>query len=443
MSPIIDHGSDWGMGQKGKKDVERHKQKVDKAIRESARDLIAEESIITKRRSGTVKVPVRGVKDYRFIHGKSGRVGGAGTGKGKPGDVIARKKVGQGQGPGNPQGPGKPGNKKGEDYLEVEVDIEYLLQIMFEDLGLPYIEEKSKISKMVTSGYKIENIAKHGKYPLIHKKRTIGESIKRALGDISEIIAATGCEEDDAFRAYAQGNFVINEAIRIIQDGQVDQSIDPEAYLNIEDDDIRYRKVEEELRPVSNAVIFFACDTSGSMDNIKKYLARSLSFWMYEFIKSKYDYVEVRFIVHTTEAKLVDEDEFFRTGESGGTMCHTAFDLIEHLIDTEYPVEEYNVYVQYFSDGEDFNPGVTTESVARLIDKQINMLCYCEIVPSGGGTYMWSSPVLMDNFKNRFKLVKVASEMDFYRSKQHKLFAGVVREKGHIYKYLKHVLFRE
>jgi uncharacterized sporulation protein YeaH/YhbH (DUF444 family) len=167
---------------------------------------------------------------------------------------------------------------------------------------------------------------------------------------------------------------------------------------------------------------------------------------MYEFIKSRYDHVEVRFITHTTEAKLVDEDEFFRTGESGGTKCHTAFDLAEHLIETEYPLSEYNVYVQYFSDGEDFNPEITTESIRRLIDKQLNMICYCEIQPestSHGQTFMWSTPQLMDKMKSEFKLVKSNATLEFYRNQSLKLYAGIVKKKDHIYEYLKHVLFKE
>ena len=435
---IVVH-DDWAVSERGQKDVNRHKSKIDKAIRESARDLIAEESIITKKRSGTVSVPVRGLKDYRFVHGKTGKMAGAGTGKGKGGDVIARKKASSN---GNQQGQ-KPGQDKGEDYLEVEIDIDYLIKIMFEDLGLPFIEEKTKISKFVTTGYRIDRLDKRGKESLIHKQKTIVESIKRMMGDVGVIMEDTGVSEDDARRAYVQGNFDINEAISIIKNGTLDASIDPHMALNIEDDDLRYIQIEEEVQPVSSAVLFFMCDTSGSMDTQKKYLARSLSFWIHEFIKSRYNYVDVRFITHTTEAKLVDEDEFFRRGESGGTNCYTAFDLAEHLIDTEYPVSEYNVYIQYFSDGEDFNPEKTADSIGRLIDKNLSMICYCEIHPSSSHTYMWGSPQLMDKIRERFRLAKSNASLEFYRNKSLRLYAGVVKQKEHVYEYIKHVLFKE
>jgi len=168
-----------------------------------------------------------------------------------------------------------------------------------------------------------------------------------------------------------------------------------------------------------------------------------LSFWIYEFIKSKYDHVEVRFITHTTDAKLVTEDEFFRTGESGGTCCHTAFDLVERLIDTEYSPSEYNIYIQYFSDGEDFRPEETMKSIKRLVDRQLNMICYCEIQPGSGSTNMWGSPQLMDNINSAFRMVKVGKVNEFYRNTKLKIFTGLVQKKEHIYEYLKHILFKE
>ena len=78
-------------------------------------------------------------------------------------------------------------------------------------------------------------------------------------------------------------------------------------------------------------------DVSGSMGTMKKYLARSFYFWMTSFLRVIYKRVEIRFIAHTTEARLVDEYEFLHRGESGGTSCHSAYELATDLIDTEYP----------------------------------------------------------------------------------------------------------
>ena len=424
--PIINHDQ-WNISQKGHKDVERHRQKIDKAIRGSVEDIVAEESIITKKREGTVRVSVRGMRDYRFIHSNNNRnMGGVGTGKSNPGDIIARK---------SKRNTSKPGDQKGEDYMEVEIDIDYLLRIMFDDLELPFIEQKNKVIKLVTTNYKTEFIAKTGKYSLIHKKMTLVETIKRTMCDIHEIINTTKCDENDAHRAYIQSDYDIKKAIQIILDGQIDKTICPDILPNIEDDDIRFRQIHKEEEPISNAVIFFMCDTSGSMDTKKKYIARSLAFWMYEFIKSKYNYVYVRFIVHTTEAKLVNEDEFFKRGESGGTLCHTAFDLLEHLIDTEYPISEYNIYIQYFSDGEDFNPDATVNSIKRLLNRGINLIGYAEIVLQNSG---WSSPELLGKMIKQFGMKEKNNGIKFYRS-DWRIMAGIIENKTKIYPYLKNL----
>src|SRR2546428_13773252 len=47
----------------------RHRQKVRQSIRENTADIIAEESIIGRDRDRGVKVPIRGIKRYRFAYG--------------------------------------------------------------------------------------------------------------------------------------------------------------------------------------------------------------------------------------------------------------------------------------------------------------------------------------------------------------------------------------
>src|SRR5262249_42236078 len=79
--------------------------------------------------------------------------------------------------------------------------------------------------------------------------------------------------------------------------------------------DMIYRHFMEDVRPDSNAVVICIMDTSGSMDTLKKYLARSLFFLLYQFVSTKYRHVELVFVAHHTEAKEVTEEEFFHKGE--------------------------------------------------------------------------------------------------------------------------------
>lgn len=442
---IITH-PDWGLSEKGKKDSERHQEKIDDAIRKNVKDAIAEESIITNKGKKKVRIPVKGLKDYRFKHGK--REGeeegkekgkGIGQGQGKPGDVVGRKEK-------DGQDPDKPGNEPGEDFIEVEVDIDYLIEVMFEDLGLPYIEEKTKKQQLVQDGYKFEAISKKGIMSRLHKKRTMMEAIKRNESYVGEIVNQTKCNMNTGRRALVQSKGDIIKAIDIINNDDVDQSIDPHVF--IEDDDLRYRQIEDDYTLHSNAVVIAAMDTSGSMTKYKKYLCRSLLFWMVQFLRTIYDSVEIEFITHTTEAKRVDEETFFHKGESGGTYCWSAFEKASEIIDIEYPISEWNVYCIYVSDGDDWDPNKTIESIKKLLSRNINMLSYNEVKPQDDlFETMWgSSNSLIKSIKEtwNFDCDTTSSEgVELCRNNDLHFVLSTIKNKTHVYPTLKYILFKE
>ena len=436
----IEVHDDWDLSEKGKKDSERHHEKIDDAIRKNVKDVIAEESIITKKRGRKVRIPVRGLKDYRFIHGNNeGNVGGVGQGEGEAGDVIdSQDKQGQGS---------KPGDQKGHDYIEAEVDIDYLIEIMFQDLGLPWIEEKTKKQKLVPKGWKFETISKKGIRPRLHKKRTMQEAIKRMVAYAYEIKRQTGCSNDDANRALRQSSGDLLEAIAIIKENRLTET---ECSIVFDDDDLRYKQIEPDQEVQSQAVVICMMDVSGSMTLDKKYLARSMLFWLVEFLKKMYDNVEIKFIVHTTEAWLVDEDTFFHKGESGGTKCHTAIDKANYLIDTEFPVDEWNVYCVYISDGEDWDTKKTISSISIMLKKNINMLSYVEINPIENDTLntlfggMSGYGSLLNDIRKQwdFRHSKDAGT-DFYKNEKHRFLLGVIKNREHVFPALKHMLFEK
>jgi len=419
------------LSEKGHKDAERHRQKIDKAIRENVRDVIGNESIITRKGKKKVKVTVKGLKDYRFIYGDSNSAG-VGQGEGEPGDIIdQRPKDDEGNGP-------QAGQEEGEDLMETEVDIDYLLQIMFEDLGLPWIEEKTKANKLVPKGWKFENISKVGIKPRIHKKKTMMESIKRNILTVSQIVKDTNCSRDDGNKALAQANGDINKAIEIIRNGKLTCK---QRRIFIDNSDFRFKQMEEDIEYHSNAVVIAMMDVSGSMGPEKKYLCRSLLFWMTQFLKKKYDFVDIKFIQHTTTAKVVDEDEFFNKAESGGTNCYTAFEKANYIIDTEYPLDEWNVYCVYVGDGEDWDNNRTITKIGEMLDKKINMLGYVEIDTeenpwNPGGT-------LINTIKQTWKFTNHRElGTDFYRNNDKRFLLSVIKDKKHVEATLRHFLFQ-
>ena len=107
-------------------------------------------------------------------------------------------------------------------------------------------------------------------------------------------------------------------------------------------------------REESNAVVVCIMDTSGSMDRLKKYLARSFFFLLFQFLCTKYKAVEIVFIAHHTQAKEVTEEEFFHKGESGGTLISSGYRKALDVIQQRYHPEHWNVYAFHCSDGDNF-----------------------------------------------------------------------------------------
>jgi len=134
-STISQH--DWSLHRKGAIDQERHKQKIREAIKKNLADIVSEESIILSDGKKVIKVPIRSLEEYRFRY-DPGREehAGQGNGKSKVGDVVASEpRPGRGRGQ-----KGDAGEEPGVDYYEAEVTIDELAAMIFEDLGLPFLE---------------------------------------------------------------------------------------------------------------------------------------------------------------------------------------------------------------------------------------------------------------------------------------------------------------
>jgi len=424
---IISHDK-WDT-QKGTKDAARHQKKIDKAIREQVKNVIGEESIITTEGGRKVKVPVKGMKDYRFIYGGK-TTGGVGQGDSGAGDTIYERDVGGGG------QSGQGGQGGGEEFIEAEVDIDYLIEVMFEDLGLPLLDEKKKNTIEVPKGWKLNSISKIGPHSRIHKMRSMKEAIKQNIGHQAVISKHTGCSIEDAQKALIQAKGDVKEAINILENGIL--ILDGDSNIIIYDENLRYKQIEEDIEICSNAVVIAMMDISGSMDGEKKYLCRSLLFWMVQFLKKQYEHVEIRFIAHTDTASEVDEDTFFRKASYGGTQSVTAWEKANRMIDLEYPIDEWNVYAFYCSDGDDWGPLQTVEEIEKTVAKKVNMVSYIEVDPIDSG---WSSDgsesLLMQQIKKKWKF---EGSDDFALNKEHHLLLSLIKEKKQIWPCLKFML---
>lgn len=387
--------------ERGHKDARRHREKQRQAIIDKLPEIIANESIITQRKNKIVKIPIRSITLPSFRPKTKDESEGIGQGKGRPGDIIGHR-PGQGQ-------PGEPGQEPGEDYIETEVEIEELIELMLEDLGLPKLEEKEVKELLVALGYKIGGIVMSGSWPLLDRKATAQEGMKRFWSFLEALKAETGFDDITCYNALKQAEGLLEKAIEILKQNQLilkESIVTP--FLIPETGDLRYREIKQDTENQSNAVMIAMMDVSGSMDDMKKYLARAMLFWLVAFLRKLYKNVEVRFITHHSTAKLVDEEDFFRTGESGGTNCYTAYEQANGLIDIEYPTNRWNVYVWHFSDGEDGNTERTFEELGKLINKGVNMIGYGEVQPDADQSlFKTNRSWLWKKFKDHFSLKEV------------------------------------
>jgi sporulation protein YhbH len=335
----------------------RHREKVRESIRENIADIIAEESIIGKSKDRIIKVPLRGIKEYRFIYGDNAPGVGQGDGNAQPGQVVGKTgKDGQGQ------GDGKAGDRPGIDYYETDVTLDELIEIMFEDLELPNLERRA-LREIPTERFAKRKGYRHvGIRVRLDKRRTARQRVMRMLATRHNQIA--------------EGREVPKDA-----DGN-------ERRFPFHQDDLRYKHLETDVREESNAAVICIMDTSGSMDTMKKYLARSFFFLLYQFISTRYRNVEIVFIAHHTEASEVTEDEFFHKGEAGGTFISSGYQKALEIIAERYHPSLWNLYAFHCSDGDNFdsdNPAALR--AAKELSEICNLFGYGEIKPLGSRYY--------------------------------------------------------
>lgn len=414
-------------GSRGRKDAKRHREKQKEAIREKLPEIISEESIITQKKGKIIKIPIKGIEIPTFKPKKAGNgiPVGIGQGKGNPGDVIDHR-------PGSGSNPGEPGQEPGQDFIETEVEIEELIEMMLEDLGLPRLEEKEVKELIVELGFKIKGITTSGPMVLLDRRKTIQEGIRRFWNYLEFLKAETKQDSLTCFKALKQAEGIINDAIQLIKNKGINivlETEEIEPFPILANDDLRFKDIKKDTENQSMAVVIAMMDVSGSMGKMKKYLSRSMLFWLFGFLRQIYDVVEIRFIIHHGIAKIVDEETFFHTVESGGTNCYTAYELAKGLIDTEYPTSKWNVYAWHFSDGEDFNTDRTIEELMKLLDTGINMFGYGQIQPeeepnmlSGNDSTLWKK------FKNYFHLKEETNNISTLEGENKLPFLGVIIE---------------
>ncbi|MCB9659662.1 MAG: DUF444 family protein [Sandaracinaceae bacterium] len=314
-------------------------------IRDNLRQYISKGEMLGKQGKDVVSIPVPHIDIPRFRFGGK-QQGGVGQGEGEAGDPIGGE-------PGEGDGRDKAGSDPGQHAIEVELSLEELADLLGEELSLPNIKPKGK-SAIVDQKERYVGIRRVGPNSLRHFKRTFRSALRRQI----------------ALGSYDPARPVIIPTR----------------------DDMRYRSWKTDDQPVTNAVLIYMMDVSGSMGDEQKEIVRIESFWIDTWLRRQYKGIETRFIIHDAAAREVDRDTFFRTRESGGTMISSAYKLCANMIEHDYPTTEWNIYPFHFSDGDNWSAEDTLTCVDILRNRIIpasNVFCYGQVdSPYGSGQFI-------------------------------------------------------
>lgn len=376
------------------KDRARHRQLVRENIKNNLPDILADESLIGRDKNTIVKIPLKSIREFRFVYGDNQPNVGTGDGNSQEGQVVGKTgKEGQGK------GDGQAGDKAGQDIIETEITLAELIDLMFQDCKLPNLRKTSLRQIIENRNSRKLGYRKVGIPVRLSKVKSAIERVKRKkatqrFSDLTEECKeceGVGCETCE-------------------QTGVVDRR------FPFRKQDLRYVHHEDNPKPQSNAAIIFVMDCSGSMDNTKKYLARSFMYYFYEFIRANYDKSAVVFVSFHTEAKEVDENTFFHKGESGGTFISSGLDKAIEIIKDRLSPELWNNYVLFTSDGDNFdsdNPKAI--KAVQELKELCSLVGYAEIKPTGSNYYESSMLGTFKPFTDKdFKCVAITSKEDVW-----------------------------
>ena len=319
-------------------DTNRFRNIVRGKIRENLKQYISQGELLARQGKNIVSVPLPQIDIPNFRFGSTDQ-DGIGLGEGEEGQPIGGEQALPGP---------EAGDQPGEHILEVDVSLDELAEILGEELELPRIEPRGTDSIEVEKD-RYTGIHRSGPESLRHFRRTFKAALRRQI---------------------ASGSYdVKNPMVVPIRE------------------DRRYRSWNTKKVPQSNAVIIYMMDVSGSMGTEQKDIVRIESFWLDTWLRSQYENLETRYIIHDAQAKLVDSHTFFHVRESGGTKISSAYNMAKDLIQKEFSPQEWNIYPFHFSDGDNWG-GDDTAQCLKLLEEDLipasNVFCYGQVKSAYG-----------------------------------------------------------
>ncbi len=380
-------------------------------IKKAVADAIAERSITDLDTGETVSIPAKDISEPFFHHGSGGhrqRIH-PGNKEFQKGDRIPRPDGESGQGQGNEAS----NDGEGMDDFVFELSREEFLQFFFEDLELPNLV-KTKLatineSKKVRAGHTSQGIPTN-----INIVRSLRGAIGRRIALSSP--HKSRLKEAEAELAELLKRHTENEPIIIALKEEIDEIKHKlERIPFIDTFDLRYDNRIDRPQPTTQAVMFCVMDISGSMGRDEKDIAKRFFMLLYLFLTQTYEKIRVVFISHHTVANEVDEESFFYSRETGGTVVSSALNLVSDIIQDRYPTADWNIYVAQASDGDNWHndSGTCRNILSQKIMPFVQYYAYIEITEDRHQN-LWQEYLTIRDYWPNFAMQRIEQVRDIY-----------------------------
>ncbi len=413
MSFIIDRR----LNAKNKSAVNRQRflRRYREQIRDAVSDAVNNRSIRDVDKGGKISIPTKDINEPVIHHGEGGHNNRVlpGNKHFSEGDRVPRPQGGSGSGSGG----GKASDSgEGQDDFAFTLSQEEFLDFMFDGLELPNLVKRqlSGLEEFKTVRAGVANEGQPGRINIVRSLRSanmrriaLTANKRKRLAEVEALLvdmeAKPEAEQD-------------KKSILLLQEEakQLHAAIARIPWLDTFD--LKYNLLIKQPVPRSKAVMFCLMDVSGSMDQATKDIAKRFFILLYLFLQRNYEKTEIVFIRHHTSAKEVDEDEFFHSRETGGTVVSSALKLMQNIIEERYSPQEWNIYGAQASDGD--NWGDDSENCRDIMVEQLLPVCqyfsYIEITPNEHQSLWRTYEEVKSMFPESFALQHIVGAEDIY-----------------------------
>jgi len=389
-----------------RKFIHRFRSQIKKAVA----DAINERGVKDLDKGEKVSIPARDTAEPFFHHG--GQEGyrervHPGNKEFQQGDRIARPEGGKGR------GNDASNTGEGQDEFVFELTREEFLNFFFEDLELPNLV-KTRLAtltetKKVRAGHTSAGIPSN-----INVIRSLRNALGRRIAlraPYNESLMEAEKQLEDLLQNHDDTDPAV---IRLRK--EIEQLKEKMAGIPFIDTfDLRYDNRIDRPKPTTQAVMFCIMDVSGSMGPEEKDIAKRFFMLLYLFLTKTYEKIQVVFISHHTEAQEVDEDTFFYSRETGGTVVSSALNLLSSIIEERFPISEWNIYAAQASDGDNWDDDsiVCTKILNEKIMPHMQYYAYIEITEDRHQN-LWHEYLTIKEHWDNFAMQRIEALTDIY-----------------------------